>query len=691
MAIGHLGKYERLDVLGSGASGVVYLAYDTLLRRQVALKEVRGAGPELDRVLSEARLLDRLRHPSLIAVHAVDEIDGVVVIDMELIRGSNLSEVMRARNRRPLPLDEALTIAVGILDGLAHAHDHRVLHRDIKPANILIGTDGRTVKLTDFGLAELLSSTSLAGGGGTYPYMAPEDFDETAGSDRRSDLWSVGVVVYEMVTGRRPFVVEKTRDPFAWKRVIDNTEPIHVSHLGLGLPSELDVVLTKALSKSKDDRYQDARSFRDALLASAGVAPAAVLTESRPNADTRMRIPTPEPQLTTELSPFFVFPDGNATADIDGFLAAAARNWDFSCTALADGRFANFLFKLHADEVANLARSLAANNDLSPDRRLRMFLEYSQPDPDAPEVDPVEEYETIIGVQYCHPVEAEPEVEPAADVSEINVIAHQLEEFSASSGDARELATTASAAQSATMSQGDGITDVLPPQGTSTVTLDNKSASTSEPRTVATVSPVISDGVRQSTGTGTPMSTRGSASRSADGLPTTWPSDALYQPQAQREVPRYRAAAEPIIMRWWYWPLMLMTALPVMLGALTYVVGTAVPTNVMMALLAVTGILASLQMVITSGVRMPAWATFMLVFPMAIGVMGGGALAAALVGPAASMQNFLEALLPGIVPLALLVAAGVSIRRTWRFWVAVHILLSVVSSADIVNAFILAK
>ena len=303
MAIGHLGKYERLDVLGSGASGVVYLAYDTLLRRQVALKEVRGAGPELDRVLSEARLLDRLRHPSLIAVHAVDEIDGVVVIDMELIRGSNLSEVMRARNRRPLPLDEALTIAVGILDGLAHAHDHRVLHRDIKPANILIGTDGRTVKLTDFGLAELLSSTSLAGGGGTYPYMAPEDFDETAGSDRRSDLWSVGVVVYEMVTGRRPFVVEKTRDPFAWKRVIDNTEPIHVSHLGLGLPSELDVVLTKALSKSKDDRYQDARSFRDALLASAGVAPAAVLTESRPNADTRMRIPTPEPQLTTELSP----------------------------------------------------------------------------------------------------------------------------------------------------------------------------------------------------------------------------------------------------------------------------------------------------------------------------------------------------------------------------------------------------
>jgi len=685
MAIGHLGKYERLDVLGSGASGVVYLAYDTLLRRQVALKEVRGAGPELDRVLSEARLLDRLRHPSLIAVHAVDEIDGVVIIDMELIRGSNLSEVMRARNRRPLPLEEALTIAIGILDGLAHAHDHRVLHRDIKPANILIGSDGHTVKLTDFGLAELLSSSSLAGGGGTYPYMAPEDFDETAGSDRRSDLWSVGVVVYEMVTGRRPFVVEKTRDPFAWKRVIDNTEPMHVCHLGLGLPSELDVVLTKALSKNKDDRYQDARSFREALLSSAGIAPAAVLTESRPNADTRMRIPTPEPQLSTEMSPFFVFPDGNATADIEGFLAAAARNWDFSCTALADGRFANFLFKLHADEVANLARSLAANDDLSPDRRLRMFLEYSQPDPDAPEVDMVEEYETIIGIEYSQSDENH------SGAREITGSEGPQSAYSTSIGIVRELATTGVAVHSATMNQGDGITDVLPPQGVGTVTLDTTSPATAEPRTVATVSPVITDSARQNAGTGATVSMRGSNTNNGDNLPTTWPSDALYQPQAQREVPRYQAPAEPIIMRWWYWALLFVTALPVMVGVLTHFVGTAVPTNVMMALLAVTGILASLQMVITSGVRMPAWATFILVFPMAIGVMGGGALAAALIGPAASMQNLGDALLPGIVPLAILVAAGVSIRRTWRFWVVVHILLAVVSTFDIVNAFLIAK
>ena len=680
MAIGHLGKYERLDVLGSGASGVVYLAYDTLLRRQVALKEVRAAGPELDRVLSEARLLDRLRHPSLIAVHAVDEIDGVVVIDMELIRGSNLSEVMRARNRRPLPLNEALTIAIGILDGLAHAHDHRVLHRDIKPANILIGTDGRTVKLTDFGLAELLSSSSLAGGGGTYPYMAPEDFDETAGSDRRSDLWSVGVVVYEMVTGRRPFVVEKTRDPFAWKRVIDNTEPIRVGLLGLNLPVEMDAVLTKALSKRKDDRYQDARSFRDALIAAAGVAPAAVLTESRPNADTRMRIPTPEPQVPTEMSPFFVFPDGNATADIDGFLAAAARNWDFSCTALADGRFANFLFKLHADEIANLARSLAANNDLSPDRRLRMFLEYSQPDPDAQEFDPVEDHETIIGIQV---------IKPDLDDSDGNASVGDV--FSTSAGEQRELAATGVAAHSTTINQRDAGSDIPSTQALLTATITEPQPAITEARTVATVSPVITDVVDTRTGTHAPVSMRGSATRPDDDDERNRPSEPRFTQDTQRANPRFRTTAEPIRLRWWYWPLLALTVLPVIAGALTHSIGSAVPINVMMALLAVTGVLASLQMVITSGVRMPAWATFVLVFPMAAGVMGGGALAAALVGPAASLEDLGKALAPGLIPLAVLVAAGVSIRRTWRVWVAVHMLTAIVSTADIVNAFILTK
>ena len=185
--IGSIGKYERLDVLGHGTSGVVYLAWDRLLRRQVALKEIRAAGPEVDRVLAEAQVLDRLRHPNIVAVHGVevDPATGVVLIDMQLVRGRNLADLLKERaanGNGPVPLGEALRITQAVLLALGFAHERRVIHRDVKPANILIGEDG-SVKLTDFGLAEALGSHSVAGGGGTYPYMAPEDFAEEEASD----------------------------------------------------------------------------------------------------------------------------------------------------------------------------------------------------------------------------------------------------------------------------------------------------------------------------------------------------------------------------------------------------------------------------------------------------------------------------------------------------------------------------
>src|SRR5919206_3558282 len=224
MAIGTIGKYERLDVLGHGTSGVVYLAWDTVLRRQVALKEIRAAAPEMERVLVEARLLDRLRHPHIVHVNTAHVEDGVLLIDMELVRGRNLADLLRDRNGEPLPATEAGRIALAVLEALAYAHERRIIHRDIKPANILIGDDG-AIKLTDFGLAEALGSGSVAGGGGTYPYMAPEDFAEEEASDYRSDIWAVGVVLYEMLAGRRPFAVPVARDPFAWKRTVENGEP----------------------------------------------------------------------------------------------------------------------------------------------------------------------------------------------------------------------------------------------------------------------------------------------------------------------------------------------------------------------------------------------------------------------------------------------------------------------------------
>lgn len=270
MAVGSIGKYERLDVLGHGSSGVVYLAWDTLLRRQVALKEIRADGPETDRVLEEARVLERLRdHPNIVRVHSVDSEEGVILIDMELIRGKNLARLLQERAGIPLPLEQAAHIVLCVLDALDYAHSRRIIHRDIKPANILMGEDG-VVKLTDFGLAEALGTGSVAGGGGTYPYMAPEDFAEDADTDYRSDLWAVGVLLYEMLAGRRPFQVERTRDPFAWRRVIQGEIPPRLSELNPALPRALDEVLNRALAKDKAHRYATARLFADSFRAALG-------------------------------------------------------------------------------------------------------------------------------------------------------------------------------------------------------------------------------------------------------------------------------------------------------------------------------------------------------------------------------------------------------------------------------------
>jgi serine/threonine-protein kinase len=148
-------------------------------------------------------------------VNGVDTLEGRVVLDMEYVRGQTLQQTMREEGR--LSVDRALAVSVQILDALDYAHKHNTIHRDIKPANILIDRQG-AVKLVDFGLAEILATNAYAGGAGTYAYMAPEDFDEHRHSDHRSDIWAAGVMVYEMITGERPFRPTKPRDPFAWRR-----------------------------------------------------------------------------------------------------------------------------------------------------------------------------------------------------------------------------------------------------------------------------------------------------------------------------------------------------------------------------------------------------------------------------------------------------------------------------------------
>ncbi len=375
MPLGMLGKYERLDVLGHGASGIVYLAKDTLLGRQIALKEIAAQGEERERVLEEARVLDRLRHPNIVHVYGVDEIGGKVVLAMEYVAGRNLQDVLQRAGR--LPVAEAVAVAAQICDGLAFAHRNRIVHRDVKPANILIAPDG-TVKLVDFGLAQVLGTNSLAGGAGTYAYMAPEDFHEEQQSDHQADIWAVGVILYEMLTGRRPFQPVKVKDPFSWKRAVEETplDPVTVSRPDA--PPLLDSILSHALARDKRARYEDAAVMAQDLR-SLALTPEA-LTPPRPSATLSQawervdRLAGPGEGLPPPLGASLALSPGESPlTDIDGFLLLAPDHWEAARAALGSGALAHWLAEIGETPLAAVAQEIAADGG-DPDDRLRDFL-----------------------------------------------------------------------------------------------------------------------------------------------------------------------------------------------------------------------------------------------------------------------------------------------------------------------------
>ena len=372
MPLEMLGKYERLDVLGHGTSGIVYLAKDTLLGKQVALKEISAQGEEKHRFLEEARVLDRLRHPNIVQVNSVDEIGGKVVIDMEYIRGRNLQDILRDTPQLPLP--QAIHIAAQICDGLAYAHSLRTVHRDIKPANILLTRDG-IVKLVDFGLAEVLGTHSFAGGAGTYAYMAPEDFHPEEQSDRQSDIWAVGVILYEMLAGRRPFQVAKSKDPFAWKMAVESALIPPVSGQRPDVTPALQTIVSRALARDKTARYRDAGEMAADLrelspppqLWGAGAEGGA---EKRAEGGAEKRAgASPAPTQTVSLPGFP--PD---LADIDGFLAVAPDRWDAARDTLSGGGLARWLRSVGEEPLAQVAEEVSAEPNRDDDDKLRDFL-----------------------------------------------------------------------------------------------------------------------------------------------------------------------------------------------------------------------------------------------------------------------------------------------------------------------------
>jgi len=266
-----LGRYELLRVLGKGAMGVVYEGRDPNLDRRVAIKTVKvenlseeAAAEYEQRFRTEARSAARLQHPNIVSVYDSDRDGNVAFLVMEYIQGDDLKHHLDRGVR--YSLEQSLQIVRGLLSALDYAHRQGVVHRDVKPANLLMEASGR-IKLTDFGVARIQDSgeaTRTRGNMvGTLKYMAPEQVQGQK-VDPRADLFSVGVVLYQLLTDKRPFDGD---NDFTIIHQILGTDPPPPSAINPRLPATLDSVLARALAKSADERFASARDFALALQA----------------------------------------------------------------------------------------------------------------------------------------------------------------------------------------------------------------------------------------------------------------------------------------------------------------------------------------------------------------------------------------------------------------------------------------
>jgi serine/threonine-protein kinase len=326
-----LGKYAVTEVLGKGAMGVVYKAFDPNIRRTVAIKTIRKelidddrAHTMLARFKNEAQAAGRLSHPGIVAVYDYGEEGDLAYIAMEYVEGNSLREYFN-RNTRFEDRD-VVSIMAQLLDALAYAHEQGVYHRDIKPANIIIMTNGK-LKIADFGIARIDSSnlTQIGAIMGTPGYMAPEQY-AGANVDWRADLFSSGVVLYQLLTGVKPFT--GSTESIAYKVCYEHPAP--PSQLDPErVPSRYDDVVAKAMAKKPDERFQTAHKFRTAVLdayaepVSPTVSEETIITEIvpttvriEPTSPSQPQAPdaTPTPARTTEPPPGW---DGNVLKAIE--------------------------------------------------------------------------------------------------------------------------------------------------------------------------------------------------------------------------------------------------------------------------------------------------------------------------------------------------------------------------------------
>jgi len=252
-----LGKYELHQLLGEGAMGIVWKAYDTVLRRYVALKllsaSFRKTKDMHERFLREARAAGAIQHANIVTVYDLGESEGQLFIAMELVEGRDLSDMIALRD--PLALERKLDIAIEVLIGLHFAHQRGVIHRDVKPSNVRVMPDGR-VKIMDFGIARLQKADATGSGAivGTPTYMAPEQITNGAITPA-TDVFSVGCMLYELLCYQRPFEAESVHGVLYQ---VLTTEPRPLRTVAPSIPAALERVVAKAMNKVPHERYESA-------------------------------------------------------------------------------------------------------------------------------------------------------------------------------------------------------------------------------------------------------------------------------------------------------------------------------------------------------------------------------------------------------------------------------------------------
>ena len=267
--ISQLGRYNIIGELGQGAMGTVYKAVDPLIDRIVAIKTINLslALDEKDeyesRFYQEAKAAGRLSHPNIVTIYDVGKSGEIAYIAMEFLQGRELRDMLNDGKR--MPVEQVINVVAQVAQGLAYAHEHGIVHRDVKPSNIMIVRDGH-VKFTDFGIARMASAAVRTQTGmvlGSPKYMSPEQVVGKL-TDQRSDIFSLGVMLYEMLTGQAPFAGENV-NAIMYQTL--NSVPPPPSSLSPNVPEMLNFIVAKALAKKLEHRYQDTKEFAADLYA----------------------------------------------------------------------------------------------------------------------------------------------------------------------------------------------------------------------------------------------------------------------------------------------------------------------------------------------------------------------------------------------------------------------------------------